>query len=149
MISNKPTTRAKRRLIEYQETKFDFAILDDSIKNANYQLITELLDGNNATTADVGVESALAPGATVIDIRHPSESEARAFSVHTIPNSVQVLTIPFYQLRNAFDKLDRNHHFLRYCEKGMMSRLHVAHIKDEGFANVSVFEPSERRLASK
>ncbi len=149
VISNKPTTRAKRRLIEYQETKFDFTILDGSIKNANYQLITDLLDSDISATTDVSVESMLAPGATVIDIRHPMEAEARPFTVHAMANSVQVLTIPFYQLRTAFNKLDRNQHFLLYCEKGMMSRLHAAHLRDEGFANVSVFETSERRIASK
>ena len=40
VISNKPTTRATRRPMNYQETKFDFTILDESIKNANYQFIT-------------------------------------------------------------------------------------------------------------
>lgn len=149
VISNKPTTRAKRSFIEYQETKFDFTILDESIKNANYQLITELLNSDNCAKTEFVVESVLAPGDTVIDIRHPAEAEARPFAIDATANSARVLAIPFYQLRSAFNKLERNQHFLLYCEKGMMSRLHAAHLRDEGFTNVSVFEPSERQIASK
>lgn len=149
VISNKPTTRAKRDRIEHQETKFDFAVLDASIKNANYQLITDLLESDSIAPADVAIANTLTPGDIIIDIRHPTESEARPLQLNEAAIETEIMAIPFYQLRTAFDQLDRKQRFLLYCEKGMMSRLHAAHLQDEGFANIAVFEPPGRRRASK
>lgn len=149
VISNKPTTRARKDRIEHQETKFDFAVLDESIKNANYQLITDLLESDNIAPADVAIAHTLSVDDIIIDIRHPAEAEARPLKLNETTKAVEIMAIPFYQLRTAFDQLDRQQRFLLYCEKGMMSRLHAAHLRDEGFANIAVYEPEGRRMAAK
>ena len=56
--------------------------------------------------------------------------------------AAELLTIPFYQLRSSFAELDPDKYFLLYCDKGMMSRLHAAHLQDEGFHNVAVLDLS-------
>jgi len=53
---------------------------------------------------------------------------------------VEVVSIPFYSLRSDFEQLDRGQRYLLYCDQGMMSRLHAAHLLDEGFANVAVLD---------
>lgn len=140
VISNKPTTRARRHRIEREESRFDFAILDDSINNANYQLITELMLEDGDAPREVAVVSAIASDDVIIDIRHPSELEISPLKLPAGTGSPQVLAIPFYELRSQFDSLDRSQRFLLYCDKGMMSRLHAAHLRDEGFDNIAVLE---------
>lgn len=148
VISNKPTTRAKRDRVEYEETRFDFAVLDESINNASYQLITELIQTDPAAAAEVTMVSEVTPGDVIIDIRHPAELKLRPLQLPASASAAQVLSIPFYQLRTSFDELDRQQRFLLFCEKGMMSRLHAAHLQDEGFGNVAVLAlPTTRSFA--
>ena len=112
-------------------------MLEDSIQKASYQLITEVIDDLGQESATVELVSTIDANSTVIDIRHPDELE---ISPLHLADSIEVLNIPFYKLRSDFDRLDRSKRFLLYCDKGMMSRLHAAHLLDEGFANVAVLD---------
>lgn len=147
VISKNPTTRAKRERIEHEETRFDFAVLDEAVKNAKHQLITELVEDFETEAAEVKIVSKIEAGHTVIDIRHPSELESRPLALDQSAMPAQVINIPFYQLRTSFTSLDKDKHFLLFCDKGMMSRLHAAHLLDEGFSNVAVLDLS-RSVAS-
>ncbi len=140
VISNKPTTRAKRHRIEHEETRFDFEVLDCAIAGARHQLITELVADLEGEAAEVKIVTALAGDSTVIDIRHPDEVEIKPLALTGQNRPAAILNIPFYQLRSGFEALDRNETYLLYCGKGMMSRLHAANLLDEGFANVAVLE---------
>jgi len=142
VISKNPTTRAKREQIEHEETRFDFAVLDEAVKNAKHQLITELVEDFEQEAAEVKIVSKIEVGHTVIDIRHPSELESRPLVLDQSTTATEVINIPFYQLRTSFTSLDKDRHFLLFCDKGMMSRLHAAHLLDEGFANVAVLDLS-------
>lgn len=142
VISNKPTTRARLERIEKEEANFDFSVLDESIKNTNYQLITEVSKDFNQASADVDIVNEIEADSTVIDIRHPTEIELRPLQLKQTNGTVELLAIPFYQLRTSFEKMDRDKRMLLYCGKGMMSRLHAAHLQDAGFANVAVLELS-------
>lgn len=146
VISNKPTTRARLYRVEQQESKFDFGILDASINNASYELITDLVQSEGSVPAEITVVHTVAAGDVIVDIRHPTEADSRPLQM---ADAAQMLSIPFYQLRTSFADLDRNQRFLLYCEKGMMSRLHAAYLQDEGFRNIAVFEPSTSVRISK
>jgi thiamine biosynthesis protein ThiI len=140
VISNKPTTRARPERLAREEAKFDFQVLDDAISQASYQLITELGNELNQQTAEVELVNQVDSNCTVIDIRHPAELEISPLPSSKLGAAAEVLNIPFYKLRSDFDELDRNKRFLLYCDKGMMSRLHAAHLMDEGFSNVAVLD---------
>ena len=140
VISKKPTTRARLERIEREESRFDFSVLDDSINNAKYQLITEVAEDIDRDVAEVEIVGEVEANATVIDIRHPSELELKPLELEWTLETVELLKIPFYELRSTFESLDRDQRFLLYCDKGMMSRLHAAHLRDEGFSNVAVLD---------
>jgi tRNA uracil 4-sulfurtransferase len=140
VISRNPTTRAKPERIKHEETRFDFAVLDQAVANASYQLINEVIDDFDQASSEVPVLSEVKPGAVVIDIRHPTEQELSPLPRQKFPAATEVLNIPFYQLRSRFDQLDQQQQYLLYCERGLMSRLHAAHLLDAGFANVAVVE---------
>jgi len=140
VISKNPTTKAKPEKIKKEEQHFDFEVLEAAIESARYQLITAVVEGFNNANTEVSIRNEVANGDVVIDIRHPNELEISPFSLA----KVEVLNIPFYQLRGNFSELDRNTQYLLYCDKGMMSRLHAAHLQDEGYTNIAVLDLEDR-----
>lgn len=143
VISNKPTTRARLERIEREEGRFDFSVLEESINNASYQLITDVINDGKRDQVEVETVHQIDADCTVIDIRHPAELELKPLNPSLSNDATEVLQIPFYQLRSSFHELDKNRRFLLYCDKGMMSRLHAANLLDEGFSNVAVLDLSK------
>ena len=140
VISNKPTTRARPERISREEERFNMDLLDEAVANARIQLISQVVKDLASPQAEVLVSSSLEPGVTLIDIRHPDEQERAPLSIAAI-DDVNVLQVPFYQLQPFMEDKDRAARYLLYCDKGMMSRLHAAHLMDQGFRNVGVYAP--------
>ncbi len=138
VISKNPTTKARPERIEKQEGNFDFSILDAAIEQANYQLITEVMNDSATNTSDVPLVGNVNGDSRVIDIRHPDEIELTPLPVSIA--SDDALAIPFYSLQQEFPGLDTSLNYLLYCDRGMMSRLHAAHLMDEGHSNVAVLD---------
>ena len=138
VISKNPTTKARPERIEREEGNFDFSVLENAIASARTQLITEVVGDIESGSTEVSVVSSIEDDAVVIDIRHPDEIDMKPLNISL--SADRILSIPFYALRRQFDSLDADNTYLLYCDQGMMSRLHAAHLVDEGFANVAVLE---------
>lgn len=139
VISRNPTTRARPERIAREEARIDMSVLDTAVAEANYQLITEVMDDLGQQPHEVQIVNTVEPADTVIDIRHPNEVELSPFK--EVPGAAnEILNIPFYELRASHDELAGKPRILLYCERGMMSRLHAANLQDEGFANVAVLD---------
>ncbi len=138
VISVKPTTHARQHKIAAEEAKFDFAILERAIANARVTSIEKLAEQKRSAEeiqppqlyADIPADS------LIIDIRHPDEEELAPLNV-----TATVLKIPFYALHQSIETLDSEQHYLLYCAKGVMSRLHAQHLRDKGLQNVDVYRP--------
>ena len=76
----------------------------------------------------------------VIDIRHPDEEEANPLKLIDIT----IEKIPFYSLNKQFPQLDASKQYLLYCQKGVMSQLHAANLKDAGHTNIGVYRPEPK-----
>ena len=139
VISDKPTTKARAERVEREESHFDFAVLDAAVAKASVQLITEIAFDEGVEPDGVVVTAEPGPGDIVIDIRHEAEQGAKPAALRDAADA-RLLRIPFYRLRGEFGKLDRDTHYLLYCEHGMISRLQAAHLKDAGFENVAVLD---------
>ncbi|MEH6551897.1 MAG: tRNA uracil 4-sulfurtransferase ThiI [Pseudomonadales bacterium] len=137
VISVKPTTKARPEKIEREESKFDFDVLERAIADARSYNINEI-DLSEEQAPDV--ESLAAPLAysVVVDVRHPGEQELKPLNLA----SNEVMHIPFYELHRKFAELDMDKIYMLYCDKGVMSRLHASHLKQEGYDNVRVYRPS-------
>lgn len=132
VISRKPTTRAKKERVEEEETNFNFDVLEQALKDATVQCITELDEEKALPKVE---ETSDASGKVVIDVRHPDEVEAKPFA----PDGVEVIEIPFFSLKTRYPELDKSKQYLLYCDKGVMSKLHSMYLKEEGYDNVGVY----------
>ncbi|MEM7020440.1 MAG: thiazole biosynthesis protein, partial [Pseudomonadota bacterium] len=138
VISKNPTTKARPERIAREEANFDFSVLENAIADARFQLITDVVGDIESGSAEVPTVKSISDDHTVIDIRHPDEVDMKPLKLDLSDD--RILSIPFYALRRQFDGLDTNQHYLLYCDQGMMSRLHAAHLLDEGFSNVAVLD---------
>ena len=77
----------------------------------------------------------------VIDVRHPAEVAEMPLTCY--PDN-EVRCIPFFHLAEKSATLDPQASYLVYCEKGIMSRLHAAILRDRGFHNVGILGHSAR-----
>jgi thiamine biosynthesis protein ThiI len=137
VISVRPTIKAKPERIKAQEDKFDFKVLEAAIANTKFARISEI-DLAAERGPDVEVLPIPVSESVIIDVRHPSEQELNPL----VLNSNAVLDVPFYELHNHFATLDKKTVYMLYCDKGVMSRLHASHLKEQGFDNVSVYRPN-------
>lgn len=136
VISVRPSAKVNPARVEEQEAGFDFDLLDQAVNQASVQVIDEVMaDVESRQTVEVC--DVPAEGATIIDIRHPNERDMKPLQIEH-----SVLCIPFYSLGSEYPKLDQRGAYLLYCDKGVMSRLHAAHLMDGGYNNIGVYRPA-------
>ena len=139
VISVNPTTRAKLSRVIHEESKFDMAVLERAIATRRAQNIDEIVDELDADLTVPVVGEVIAP-AIIIDIRHPDEEDVNPLRIV----EAEVLKIPFYGLNNKFPTLEQGAQYYLYCQKGVMSQLHAANLKDAGYLNVGVYRPEPK-----
>ena len=139
VISVNPTTKAKLQKVEMEESRFDMAVLERAIADRRAQNIDEIVNELDADLS-VPVVGEMAVGQILIDIRHPDEEEANPLKL----NGTTILKIPFYGLNNKFPTLEQGAEYYLYCQKGVMSQLHAANLKDAGHLNVGVYRPEPK-----
>ncbi len=137
VISVKPTTKARPERIAAQEANFDFAVLEAALESASYTTIDQLAN-EELERIDVEVLPVPLPDAIVLDVRHPDEVERSPLKLA----GVKVQNMPFYELHSQASTLNNEKTYLLYCDKGVMSRLHAAHLVEQGFANIKVYRPA-------
>jgi len=139
VISVKPTTRAKRHKIAHEEQRFDFAVLERALaERVSLDIRTmQPEDGQTAVTGEDfdNISQIPAEKLVVIDIRHPDDEERRPLS----PPCYPLQKVPFFRLNVQFPALSADKHYLLYCDKGVMSRLHASHLREQGFSNVGIY----------
>jgi thiamine biosynthesis protein ThiI len=135
VISVRPTTRARPDRVAVQEAHFDMAILDRALARSS-RIPVDRLAQEELRRADVEVLSVPLAHATIIDIRHPDEEESAPLKSH-----VPVLKIPFYELRGRAAELTATSTYMLYCGRGVMSRLHAGHLKEDSGLDIKVYAP--------
>ena len=139
VISDKPTTAAKMPVVEAEEARFDFSILDAAIENKKISGIDSVYQ-QEIDFADIELQAIPDPEQIVIDLRDEDEQEKSPLILH----SNELLSIPFYKINRLFHSLDASKQYLLYCDRGVMSKLHAVHLRGEGFDNVKVYRPAQQ-----
>lgn len=136
VISVKPTTRAKMHKIEAEEANFNFDVLEDAIARAEHINIDELAN-LDTSKVDVDMFAAPIPNSAIIDVRHHDEQERAPLKIA----GQEIILMPFYNLHSKFAELPKDKKYLLFCDKGVMSKLHAAHLVEDGF-DVGVYRPA-------
>lgn len=139
VISQKPTTRAKAERVEREESRFNFSVLEHAVATAIATNIDDIALGSEPDIP-LPVWSAPPPNATVLDIRHPDETERTP--LHLPDAQTHCLAMPFYLLHKHHTELNKSHHYLLYCERGVMSRLQAEFLRNQGFGHISLYKPA-------
>lgn len=136
VISRKPNAACKRADVEAAEADIDWSVLERAVDAAKIEAIDDLSwVSQDDLEADLSAPVENGRPVVVIDVRHPTEAEEAPLELA----DREILRIPFYSLNRRFESLDPNAHYLLYCDKGVMSKLHALHLKDAGFTNVGVY----------
>ncbi len=134
VISDRPTSHAKKDRIESEESNFDMAVLDQAVVDSEVVKIDEVLDSVK-TIHDVEVVKIPAVDDIIIDIRHSHEEEASP--LHLTNN--EIIKIPFFALNRKVADLDSDKRYLLYCDRGVMSQLQASQLADNGHSNILVY----------
>lgn len=138
VISVKPTTRARLHRIEREEARFDMAVLERAIAERRTVDIASLEGTSVAQAIQPELFAEPPPGVPIIDIRHPDEEELAPLQ---LPGH-EVLKLPFYRLNSEAAAWPAERTCLLYCGRGVMSRLHAAHLIEAGWSRVGVYLPA-------
>ena len=141
VISVKPSAGVKLTALEAQEEHFNYDILHTAVATANVQSIDQVMEENDESTHDILVAQDVPANAIVIDVRSDDEKELRPL---VLPDN-HIVNIPFYQLGNKMAELDARTPHLLYCEKGVISQLHAAHLHDAGHTFIGVYRPNKKK----
>jgi thiamine biosynthesis protein ThiI len=139
VISDRPTTHARRERVEREELGFDYAVLDRALEQTELIRIDEIVE-NRAIHAEIEAMTRVEPHQTLIDIRPPREQERKPLNMP----GCDLRTIPFYKLESEFPNLEPEREYLLYCDKGVMSQMHAQHLRERGHTNVKVYRPATR-----
>lgn len=135
VISVKPSASLPMHKVLAAESEMDMSVLDAALDASYAQLIDSVMADVAEGQETVDHVAELAHNDVIVDIRHPDEVELRPLAIEA------GLVIPFYNLNEAFGGLDASKRYLLYCDKGVMSELHAAHLQSEGARNVAVYRP--------
>jgi thiamine biosynthesis protein ThiI len=147
-ISSNPNARVKLALVELDEQRLDAEILQNAIDAVHYfdvkDLIQDLQTAPPLTAlrcvtnvqANTSMPSA---GDVLIDVRPDAQSSTLMPQLHKHPK-LRMQRIPYYKILNEFAKLDQSKTYYLYCDKGVMSGMQVAHLRERGFSNVQVWQ---------
>ncbi|MBR9883022.1 MAG: tRNA 4-thiouridine(8) synthase ThiI [Oceanospirillales bacterium] len=140
VISDKPTTAAKRDRVEREEQGFDFDVLDRALESAEVISIDEIVENQNISS-EIEALTRVDANQVIVDIRAPHEEERKPLNMP----GCEIMKIPFYKLEQDIVGLDSKRQYLLYCEKGVMSQMHAQHLAEKGYENIGVYRPAAQK----
>ncbi len=147
VLSIRPRTRSREEQVLAQEARCDAEIFADALRRRRCLALDSLRELHaeravqEAREEEAEILSAPLAGSTIIDVRHPAETDQHPLR---IGKRVPVLEIPFYELSARFADLSEDTLYLLYCDRGIVSRIHAAQLRSRGHTNVKVYRPAPR-----
>ncbi|WP_420554434.1 tRNA uracil 4-sulfurtransferase ThiI [Neptuniibacter marinus] len=136
VISDRPTTCAKKDRVEKEESDFDYEVLERALERRQVISIDEIVEDVNIH-AEVEALTNVGANQVVVDIRAPHEQEKKPLNIP----GCEIQLVPFFALSTAADGFSEDKDYLLYCEKGVMSQMHAHQMQERGFSNVKVYRP--------
>ncbi|MBE8166757.1 MAG: tRNA 4-thiouridine(8) synthase ThiI [Shewanella sp.] len=137
VISKKPTVKAVLAKIEAEEEKFSDDLVEKTVANAKIMTVRDIAAEMDEQVTETETVTDLSCNEIVIDIRSREEEERSPLVIE----GVTVKHIPFFKLSTEFAELDKEHTYLLYCDRGVMSKLQALYLIEQGYQNVKVYRP--------
>lgn len=139
VVSKKSTGKSTKKRVEFEESRFNFMILDHAIVHAHVLDIQNIFQQiSNQNFFRISTQTILCCDDIVLDIRPENEQQKNPLYI----DNIEIKKIPFYKLVNKFSQLDQNKIYLLYCSHGVMSKLQAIHLYKQGFFNVKIYRPA-------
>ncbi|AWX13437.1 tRNA 4-thiouridine(8) synthase ThiI [Mergibacter septicus] len=129
VISKNPTVKAVKSRIEQEEQNFNFDLLDEVVQQATYLDIRQIAEQTAQDIIEVEESAVLGENDVILDIRSPEECDEKPLRIE----GAKVIEIPFYRLSTQYANLDQSKNYLLYCDRGVMSKLQVLYLQEQGF----------------
>jgi thiamine biosynthesis protein ThiI len=145
-ISSNPNARVNLAKVKFDEQRLDAEILQHVIDAVQYFDIKDLMLELQTASPPSGLRcvsshaDTITPSAgdVVIDVRPDAQRIPLAPQLRKHPK-LSMQRIPYYRILTEFAKLDQSKNYFLYCDKGVMSGMQVAHLRERGFSNVQVW----------
>ncbi len=138
VISQRPNIAARQDKVEATESQFHMPLIEQVVDDASVYDIRDLAKEAEDEVQEIASVSELTENQIIIDVRSDEEEENEPLEF----DGAQIIHIPFFKLATKFADLDQDKHYLLYCKKGVMSRLQALYLHEQGFKNVSLFQPA-------
>ncbi|AWX15383.1 tRNA 4-thiouridine(8) synthase ThiI [Mergibacter septicus] len=129
VISKNPTVKAVKSRIEQEEQNFNFDLLDEVVQQATYLDIRQIAEQTAQDIVEVEESAVLGENDVILDIRSPEECDEKPLRIE----GAKVIEMPFYRLSTQYANLDQSKNYLLYCDRGVMSKLQVLYLQEQGF----------------
>ena len=138
VISIKPSAEVNAATLAEEEAALDMGVLDRALAASRAMNIDDVMIDKARKSPEPESIGTLGEHDRVIDIRHSDERELKPLPL----SEDQLICIPFYSLNARAAELDPAFRYALYCEKGVMSQLHAAHLLDQGYTQFVVYRPN-------
>jgi len=136
VVSDKPSTRAKQKDIDYEEAKFPFELLDQVFASRNIAKISQLQAEEKIPLKTIPSLDKCPENSVIIDLREPEISQNSP--LQNIGDT-ETVNIPFYEIDEKFPEIsDAEKNYIFTCSKGVMSQSHARLLQRKGFENISI-----------
>lgn len=136
IVSKKSSVKSTEKCIKFEESRFNFMILDQAVSQINVLNIQDVLKKIlHQSFFKIEIATTLCCNDVVLDIRAEEEQEKYPFFIE----GIKVEKMPFYKLKNEFPQLNQNKTYLLFCSHGIMSRLQAIYLRKQGFYNVKIY----------
>lgn len=137
VISVKPSASVNYEKLQKEEALFDLALIDKAVQQSKAKLIDEVMDDIAEGVVEPELVSEVEPNDLIVDIRHPNETDIKPLLVE----GREVISMPFYSLNSRIAEFEKQKRYWLYCDRGVISKLHAAHLIEQGLTNVGVYRP--------
>lgn len=139
VVSDKPATAAKLADVLEEEEKFNFELLTEAIESRQVMKVRDFVNMDKINV-DVEVTAFPKPDEVVIDVRDEEKAEARPLTYSTVEH------VPFFKIAQRFKEFDQSKTYVFYCDKGVVSNLVASNLKQQGYNNVKLLKPLEKKI---
>lgn len=133
-VSKQPNVEAVLAKALEEESKLDTNLLADLVRAARVEDINKVLQSNVLPEIETVSQYPTEANAVVLDIRSAEEEEQQPLEL----DDLEVQWLPFFRVASGFPKLPQDKTYYLYCGQGVMSRLQVGLLVEQGYQNAKV-----------